>query len=372
MKRFLLPFITACLLFSAGYLYTAEIGDLDVTDANNTGRFPEGMAPSAVNNGARALEGIIARYVSDTSAGAITGGSSNTYTFSAAQTLSSYYDGLIICVDANHTNSGAATLNVDSVGAKQWLKHGDDQLESGDIIAGGKYCSIYDGAAWQLISIPAQFNAATSSVDTNELVANSVDGTKIAIGSDAQGDVLYYDGTNYARLGAGTSGQFLKTQGAGANPTWDDVTTTIGQVVSSVSTGVATGATAIPADDTIPQCTSEGTEFHSLAITPTNASSTLVIDVTVFGSISTNGQVYAILCVDSTANALAAVGAAADASDRETISFTHSLSAGSTSARTYKVRVGPSAGTFTFNGAGGTRLFGGVANSSITITEVLP
>jgi trimeric autotransporter adhesin len=49
---------------------------------------------------------------------------------------------------------------------------------------------------------------------------NSVDGTDIALGSDAQGDVMYYDGTNWVRLAAGTSGQFLQTQGAAANPIW--------------------------------------------------------------------------------------------------------------------------------------------------------
>lgn len=36
----------------------------------------------------------------------------------------------------------------------------------------------------------------------------------------AQGDVLYYNGTNLVNLGPGTSGQFLQTQGAGANPIW--------------------------------------------------------------------------------------------------------------------------------------------------------
>ncbi len=39
----------------------------------------------------------------------------------------------------------------------------------------------------------------------------------------AQGDVLYHNGTNLVALGAGTSGSFLKTQGAGANPTWDSI-----------------------------------------------------------------------------------------------------------------------------------------------------
>lgn len=42
----------------------------------------------------------------------------------------------------------------------------------------------------------------------------------IALGSDAQGDVMYYNGTNYVRLAAGTDGYFLKTQGASANPVW--------------------------------------------------------------------------------------------------------------------------------------------------------
>jgi hypothetical protein len=42
-----------------------------------------------------------------------------------------------------------------------------------------------------------------------------------------QGDVLYYGSSGApARLSAGTSGQFLKTQGSGANPTWGSISTT--------------------------------------------------------------------------------------------------------------------------------------------------
>lgn len=40
------------------------------------------------------------------------------------------------------------------------------------------------------------------------------------VGSAAQGDVLYRGAATWARLAAGTSGQVLKTQGSGANPTW--------------------------------------------------------------------------------------------------------------------------------------------------------
>ncbi len=40
------------------------------------------------------------------------------------------------------------------------------------------------------------------------------------IPSSAQGDILYFNGTTWVRLGAGTAGQVLQTQGAGENPQW--------------------------------------------------------------------------------------------------------------------------------------------------------
>ncbi len=64
-----------------------------------------------------------------------------------------------------------------------------------------------------------------ATIATADIANNAVNGTKIAMGSDAQGDVIYYDGTDYVRLGAGTSGQFLKTNGTSSNPEWDAATT---------------------------------------------------------------------------------------------------------------------------------------------------
>lgn len=43
------------------------------------------------------------------------------------------------------------------------------------------------------------------------------------IGSAAQGDILYRGASAWARLAAGSSGQVLKSNGAGANPSWQDV-----------------------------------------------------------------------------------------------------------------------------------------------------
>lgn len=40
------------------------------------------------------------------------------------------------------------------------------------------------------------------------------------ISSPSQGDILYYNGSAWAKLAAGTSGYYLKTLGAGNNPAW--------------------------------------------------------------------------------------------------------------------------------------------------------
>ena len=41
-----------------------------------------------------------------------------------------------------------------------------------------------------------------------------------------QGDISYYNGTNWVCLGVGTSGQVLQTQGASANPQWVNISGT--------------------------------------------------------------------------------------------------------------------------------------------------
>ena len=55
---------------------------------------------------------------------------------------------------------------------------------------------------------------------------NGTDGTDadlLSIGSTAQGDLYYNSGSAIARLGAGTSGQYLETKGTGQNPVWSTV-----------------------------------------------------------------------------------------------------------------------------------------------------
>ena len=149
---------------------------------------------------------------------------------------------------------------------------------------------------------------------------------------------------------------------------------TVLQVVSTQTGAVATGTTALPMDDTIPQNT-EGDQYMSLAITPRSATSTLRIEVIWIGSNSFAGaqNLTAALFVDSTANALAASTQTCGQSYVMAVPITYSQTSGGTSAITFKVRAGSNAaGTTTFNGYGTARYMGGVYSSSITITEVVP
>lgn len=148
------------------------------------------------------------------------------------------------------------------------------------------------------------------------------------------------------------------------------VSRVLAQTLISTLGTVATGTTVIPQDDTIPQNT-EGDQYLSLAITPTNVNSTLEIEVLIF--LAGAGNPIAALFQDSTASALAAGIAFSSANWTEGVRIKHTMTAGTLSATTFKVRAGTnSAGTTTVNGVTGARLFGGAMVSQITIKEYLP
>ena len=144
------------------------------------------------------------------------------------------------------------------------------------------------------------------------------------------------------------------------------------QVVNVQSGAVATGTTTIPNDDTIPQIT-EGTEFLTLAITPSSATSKLKIDVIIFLAHSISAaSIITALFQDSTANALSvATNQDPNPGGMMPMCITYYMTAGTTSSTTFRVRGGSdSAGTITFNGNSSARKFGGVFGSNITIMEI--
>ena len=74
-----------------------------------------------------------------------------------------------------------------------------------------------DGTSGQFLKTDGSGVMSWATVDTS-IADNSITGAKIAMGSDAAGDVLYYNGTDYIRLAKGTDGQVLTL--ASGVPTW--------------------------------------------------------------------------------------------------------------------------------------------------------
>lgn len=134
-------------------------------------------------------------------------------------------------------------------------------------------------------------------------------------------------------------------------------------------------ASTIPRDATIPQNT-EGGAYSELdtAVTPLNASSTLMIDVDLRVDPSATATMIAALFKDAGADALAVgVHTISATNYPSSIHFRYFESAGSTSARTYKIRFGSNSGTMYINRLAGTAdAFGAAYVSSLTVTEIAP
>jgi len=71
------------------------------------------------------------------------------YTF---ETITGYYKGQQFRIKFANANTGASTININSIGAANLKKNGGaDNLQNGDIIAGGIYQIEYDGTNFQIV-----------------------------------------------------------------------------------------------------------------------------------------------------------------------------------------------------------------------------
>lgn len=120
-----------------------------------------------------------------------------------------------------------------------------------------------------------------------------------------------------------------------------------GQVLQSTSTQTATRtvcSTAIPYDSTVPQNT-EGVEIFTAAITPRATTNKIRITAVIQASYNASMLGTVALFQDSTAGALAtAMGGATAANYMNPVTLIYEMTAGTVSATTFKIRVGPQAG----------------------------
>jgi hypothetical protein len=112
----------------------------------------------------------------------------------------------------------------------------------------------------------------------------------------------------------------------------------------------------------------------SQAITPISAANVLAIDGMFDGAHSVALTTTASLFQDSTANALQGTWTRSETAGTPMAlaQIHYRMRAGTTNSTTFKIRLGAAAaGTYTFNGFGGSRKLGGVMGSMLEVTEIM-
>lgn len=164
----------------------AEISDLSVTDANNTGRFPEGQLIPALNNGARALEGILARANKDRTGYLITAGSSTAYTLTPNATHTSYAAGMVFLLRFHTACGDNPTINVSSIGTKNLKRQGGGAIMDGDIAT--------NQMTWVAYNATSDHMECLGLGESNSTVKPFV---AVSLSNGANANVAIGDGTNF-------------------------------------------------------------------------------------------------------------------------------------------------------------------------------
>jgi microcystin-dependent protein len=125
--------------------------------ADSTVNWAEGMAPSAVNDSARAMMASTAAFRDDISGAIATGGTSTAYTVTSYQVFDTlaHLNGQMIAFTPHTTNGATVTLNVDGLGAKPLRSAPSVELQSGTLVQGTPYCAVYNSsdAAFYLFGV---------------------------------------------------------------------------------------------------------------------------------------------------------------------------------------------------------------------------
>lgn len=133
----------------------------EVAASNNAtppGGWPEGQAPSTVNDCAREMMSALKIDWNQRNPTVTSGGAANVQTLTYATAPAAYVQGLSFSFIAGFTNTGTATLNVNALGAKNIFMDGA-ALAGNEIVAGSVVQVMYDGTRFHIASSRAPASA---------------------------------------------------------------------------------------------------------------------------------------------------------------------------------------------------------------------
>ena len=203
-----------CMNIADRKIYTRKSDDSIVVVGSHVDASVGGDLTGTVSNAQIAANAVTSTEIASNSVGIA---ELNVADGSNQQVLTTNGSGTLSWTSKTDATIGANTIGIteldvsDGTNGQALTTNGSGTLSfttiSGDPSMGGDLSGTASNA--QIVA-----NAITAT----EIASNAVDGTHIALGSDASGDIMYYNGTNYVRLAKGTNGEVLTL--ASGVPSW--------------------------------------------------------------------------------------------------------------------------------------------------------
>jgi microcystin-dependent protein len=134
------------------YDWSQTPGSNNTADTGSDVQWSEGMAPSDVNDSARAMMAELRKFLDDLGASATSStliasaGSSTVYTLVTEGSADNLENGRVVCFAVDETNGAAPTMNVDGLGAKEIFVADGTALTGGEMVANTIQCLSYSVA----------------------------------------------------------------------------------------------------------------------------------------------------------------------------------------------------------------------------------
>jgi hypothetical protein len=114
--------------------------------------FPENMDYSDVNNSAREVMAVLAREYRDRRGTLAATGAADAYTLTLSESYTALFAGMSFKCSIPANNTGAATINVNAIGAGSIVNPDGSALAPNQLIANGIYEFVYTGSNFMLMN----------------------------------------------------------------------------------------------------------------------------------------------------------------------------------------------------------------------------